>query len=58
MRNALLVAMVVSITGALYVIDIAGIMAPIAKTALLLVPAVFAVSLVVGFATRMRSWFE
>jgi uncharacterized membrane protein YtjA (UPF0391 family) len=35
-----------------------GVVAPIAKVALLLVPAIFTISLIVGFASRKRAWFR
>ena len=35
-----------------------GIVAPIAKATLLLVPAVFAISLVIGFASQRQNWFR
>jgi len=58
MRTATIIAMVAAISAASYVFAFTGIVAPIARVALLLMPAIFMVSLVVGFASRMRSWFE
>ena len=57
MRAVLIVLAVVAVLAAISFVGFFGIVTPIATAAVLLVPATFMVSLVIGFASRRRSWF-
>jgi hypothetical protein len=57
MRAVLIVLAVLAVVAAISLVGVFGIVAPIATAAILLVPATFMVSLVIGFASRRRSWF-
>ena len=58
MRNVTIVLLMATVTAMFYLFAFTEIIAPIAKAALLLVPAIFTVSLVVGLFFRVRNWFE
>jgi hypothetical protein len=57
MRTVLIVMAVLAVLGAVSLVGVFGIVTPIATVAILLVPATFMVSLVIGFASRRRTWF-
>ena len=57
MRAIVLILMLAAIVAAISLFGFNGIVAPIAKAAIVLVPATFTVSVVIGFASRKRSWF-
>lgn len=57
MRGVLIVLAALAVIAAVSLFGFFGIVTPIATTAILLVPATFTVSLVIGFASRRRSWF-
>ena len=54
----MLIIVVLAVVTVLGLLDFTGIVAPIAKAAFLLIPAVFAISLVVGFASKRQNWFR
>jgi hypothetical protein len=58
MSGAVTLIFVLAITAMIGLFGFTGIVAPIAKAAILLVPAIFTVSLVIGFASRRQSWFR
>jgi hypothetical protein len=58
MRGAVIVLLTVGITTLIGFFGLTGIVAPIAKAALLLVPAIFTMSLIIGFALRRQHWFR
>ena len=58
MHGTTVIVFVAAITAMFYLFAFTGIVAPIAKAALLLVPAIFTISLVIGFVFRVRSWLE
>jgi len=57
MRTVLIVLAVLAVLAAISLVGVFGIVAPIATAAILLVPATFMVSLIIGFASRRRIWF-
>lgn len=57
MRAIVTVLVILAALAAISIFDFSGIVTPIAKAAILLVPITFTVSLVIGFAWR-RSWFR
>jgi hypothetical protein len=57
MRAVLIVLGVLAVVAAISLFGLFGIGAPLAAAAIILVPATFMVSLVIGFASRRRSWF-
>jgi len=57
MRGMELVLILLAFATVLGVFGISWIVAPVAKIALLLIPAIFMISLAVGFLSRRRSWF-
>jgi len=57
MRAVLIVLAVLAVGTAISLVGFFGIVTPIATAAILLVPATFMVSLIIGFASRRRSWF-
>jgi len=57
MRAVLIVLAVLAVGTAISLVGFFGFVTPIATGAILLVPATFMVSLVIGFASRRRSWF-
>jgi hypothetical protein len=57
MRAVLIVLAVLAVLAAISLVGVFGIVTPIATAAILLVPATFMVSLMIGFASRRRSWF-
>lgn len=58
MRVIAVILFFVAVITAIGLFGFNDIVAPVAKAAILLVPATFTVSLVIGFASRRRSWFE
>ena len=57
MRAIVFILIGSAVIAAISLFGFTGIVAPIAKAAILLVPTTFTVSLVIGFASRRRSWF-
>ena len=57
MRAVLIVLAVLAVLAAISLFGFYGIVTPLATAAIVLVPATFMVSLVIGFASRRRSWF-
>ena len=57
MRAVLIVLAVLAVVAAISLFGLFGIGTPLAAAAITLVPATFMVSLVIGFASRRRSWF-
>ena len=57
MRAVLIVLAVLAVGTAISLVGFFGFVTPIATAAILLVPATFMVSLIIGFASRRRSWF-
>ncbi len=58
MSSALIVIFMLTITAMMGFLGITEIVAPIANAALLVVPAIFMISLAIGFASRRQSWFR
>jgi len=57
MRAIPIVLAVLAVLAAISFVGFFGIVTPIATATILLVPATFMASLVIGFASRRRSWF-
>ena len=57
MRAILMALVVLAVLVAISFVGFFGVITPLATAAILLVPATFMVSLVIGFASRRRSWF-
>jgi hypothetical protein len=57
MVGAVVILFVLGITSLIGIFGFGGFVAPVARIVLLTVPAIFAVSLVIGFALRRRTWF-
>jgi thiol:disulfide interchange protein len=57
MRAVLIALAVLAVLAAISLFGLFGIGTPLATAAITLVPATFMVSLVIGFASRRRSWF-
>ena len=57
MRAVVTMLIVLAVIAAISLFGFFGIITPIASATILLVPATFMVSLVIGFASRRRSWF-
>ncbi len=58
MLSTIIVFFVLATTTVVGLMDFAWIVAPLAKATILLVPAIFMLSLIIGFALRRRSWFR
>ncbi|MGC9997626.1 MAG: hypothetical protein ABSE79_20090 [Terriglobia bacterium] len=57
MRAVPIVLALLAVLAAVSFVGFFSVVTPIATAAILLVPATFMVSLVIGFASRRRSWF-
>jgi hypothetical protein len=57
MRAAAIVLGVLAVTAGVSLFGFFGIVTPIATAALLLIPITFTLSVLVGFASRRRTWF-
>ena len=57
MRGVLFVLAVLAVFAAVSLFGFFGIVSPLAAAAIFLIPATFMVSLIIGFASRRRSWF-
>ena len=58
MRSFEIVLLVLAVTVIIGLFGVSWIVAPVAKIAILLVPAIFMVSLAIGFVSRRGSWFQ
>jgi hypothetical protein len=58
MRSFETVLLVLAVTVIIGLFGVSWIVAPVAKIAILLVPAIFMVSLAIGFVSRRGSWFQ
>lgn len=58
MRSVIIPMIMVAITAMVGFFGFSGIVAPIAKGALLLIPTIFTICLVIGFASRRQNWFR
>lgn len=56
--DAVIIVFIFATLTVIGLVGLTGIVAPIAKAALLLVPTIFAISLAVGFASRRQNWFR
>ena len=57
MRSAVIVLFLVALSALIVFFGFSRIVAPIAHAAVVLVPAIFTISLIIGFASRRHSWF-
>lgn len=57
MRAIVIRLIVLAVIAAISLFGFFGVVTPIATTTIWFVPATFTVSLVIGFASRRRSWF-
>jgi len=57
MRGVLFVLAVLAVLAAFSLFGFFGVVSPVAAAAIFLVPGTFMVSLIIGFASRRRSWF-
>jgi hypothetical protein len=57
MRGAVIIMLVLAFAAAIGLFGFTEIVAPLARVAILLVPAIFMISLVVGFVSRRQTWF-
>ena len=57
MRAIVIIFIGLTALGAISLFGFFGVVTPIAAAAISFVPATFMVSLVIGFASRRRSWF-
>jgi hypothetical protein len=58
MRVILLTLIVLAVIAAISLFGFFGVVTPIATATIWFVPMAFTVSLVIGFASRRRSWFR
>ena len=57
MRAIVTLLIVLGVTATISLFGFTSVVTPVAKAAIWFVPATFAVSLVIGFASRRRTWF-
>jgi len=57
MRAIVTMLIVMSVIATISLFGVLGVITPIAAAVIWFVPATFMVSLVIGFASRRRSWF-
>jgi len=57
MRTVLAMLFILAVIAAISLFGFSDVVTPIATAAIWFVPATFAVSLVIGFASRRRTWF-
>ncbi len=58
MMGACIVSAALLVSTGLGLFEFGLIVAPIAKATLLVVPAIFTISLAIGFACKRRTWFQ
>jgi hypothetical protein len=57
MRAIVTMLIVLAMIAAISLFGLSGVVGPVAKVSIWFVPATFAVSLVIGFTSRRRTWF-
>jgi len=57
MRTAVTMLIVLTLIATFSVFGFSGVVTPLATAAIWFIPAIFAVSVVIGFASRRRTWF-
>jgi len=57
MRTIVTVLLILAVIAAISLFGVFGVLTPVAKASIWFVPAIFAVSLIIGFASRRRTWF-
>lgn len=58
MRVVAIFVFILALTGLVAVFGFTEVFGPIARAAVVLVPAIFTVSLLIGFASRRQTWFR